>query len=106
MADLSETRFRPPGADGKTASRDDARREAIRSMLAGGLKTEVEPRADDDAMFRQIVDRLRSAGGDLMAKLVTAGFTLEKVDHGGLEQACEIVHVLSGPSPILRAARA
>ena len=68
---------------------DAARREAIRSLLAGGLKTEVEPRADDDAMFREIVDRLRSAGGDLEAKLAIAGLMLKKVDHGGLEQACE-----------------
>jgi len=85
MADLSETRSPAPGA-----SRDDeARREAIRALLAGGLKTEVEPRADDEGMFREIVDRLRSAGGDLTTKLAIAGFTPEKVDHGGLEQACE-----------------
>ena len=90
MADLSDLPSPAAEATGKTASRDnDPRREAIRSLLAGGLKTEAETRADDDAMFRGIVDRLRGASGDLEAKLVIAGFTLEKVDHGGLEQACK-----------------
>jgi hypothetical protein len=68
---------------------DDAKREAIRTLLTRGLTTETRPRADDDAIFREIVDRLRASDGRLATKLVIGGFTLEMVEHEGLEQACE-----------------
>ncbi|MER8691987.1 hypothetical protein NKI77_07385 [Mesorhizobium opportunistum] len=61
----------------------------IRSLLAGGLKTEVFPRADDQDSVAEILGRLRGAGGDITAGLVIAGFTLQPVEHGGIEQACE-----------------
>ena len=68
---------------------DDAKREEVRGLLAGGLETEVHPRADTHEEVTQIVARLRAAGADLKAKLVIAGFTLEPIEHGGLEQPCE-----------------
>ncbi|NJO31795.1 MAG: hypothetical protein HC869_00320 [Rhodospirillales bacterium] len=64
---------------------DDALRAEIARKLAGGLQTEVHPRAETSDMVNQIVGRLRSdAGDDLDAKLVIAGFTAH-----GLEQPCE-----------------
>ena len=90
MAHLSRTRFPIALMNGKTTlTDDDAKREAIRSLLASGLATETEPRADDDAMFRVILDRLRASDRELKTKLVIGGFTLEMVEHGGFEQACE-----------------
>lgn len=58
-------------------------------MLVSGLATDTEPRADDDAMFRAIIDSLRASDGELKTKLVIAGFTLAMVEHGGIERACE-----------------
>lgn len=63
--------------------------EQIRSLLAGGLKTEAFPRADTHEEVMQVIARLRSAGDDLEARLVISGFTLEPVEHDGIEQACE-----------------
>lgn len=68
---------------------DDARREEIRALLAGGLQTEVFPRADSDEEVRQIIARLQAARGDLPQILVIGGFTLETIEHGGIEQPCE-----------------
>lgn len=66
-----------------------ATRDQIRTMLAGGLRTEVFPRADTSEEFTAICARLRAAEHDLRAKLVIAGFTLAPFAHGGIEQACE-----------------
>ncbi|PNG27793.1 hypothetical protein [Methylocella silvestris] len=63
--------------------------ERIRSLLAGGLETEVFPRADTQEMTRDIINRLAAAGDDLEAKLTISGFTLQPIEYGGLEQACE-----------------
>lgn len=68
---------------------DDARREEARVLLAGGLTTQVQPRADTHEEVMRIVACLREAGDDLADKLVIAGFTLEPVEHGGIEQPCE-----------------
>lgn len=68
---------------------DGQRREEIRSLLAGGLKTEAQPRADDSEMVQEIIGRLRTSDGDLKTKLVISGFTLTPVEHGGVEQPCE-----------------
>ena len=68
---------------------DVSGREEVRGLLAGGLTTEVQPRADTHEEVTQIVARLRAAGGDLKAKLVIAGFTLEPIEHSGIEEACE-----------------
>jgi len=70
-------------------SSDEERRREIQSLLAGGLKTDVEPRADSPEEVQAIVARLRAADGDLAAKLVIGGFTLAPVEHGGFEQLCE-----------------
>jgi hypothetical protein len=64
-------------------------REQIRSLLAGGLKTEAFPRADTPEEVQALAVRLRAAPNDLTTKLVVGGFTLGPVDHGGFEQACE-----------------
>jgi len=68
---------------------DAAGREEVRLLLSGGLTTEVWPRADSHEEVTQIVARLRAAGDDLKERLVIAGFTLEPVEHGGIEQPCE-----------------
>jgi hypothetical protein len=61
----------------------------IRGLLAGGLKTEVFPRADSQNEVTATIARLRAAGDDLEAKLVIAGFTDYPVEYGGIVQACE-----------------
>jgi len=69
--------------------RDAKIRDEIRVLLAGGLKTEVLPRADSQEEVQTIVSRLKTAGNELKTKLVLGGFTLEPVEHEGLEQLCE-----------------
>ncbi|WP_409190249.1 hypothetical protein [Bradyrhizobium sp. RDM4] len=64
-------------------------RDEIRVLLAGGLKTEVLPRADSQEDVQAIVSRLKIGGHELKTKLVLGGFTLEPVEHEGLEQLCE-----------------
>lgn len=66
----------------------DAKREQIKSLLAGGLGTEAFPRADTHDEVQSVVKRLREAD-DLKAKLVVSGFTLTPVMHNEIEQACE-----------------
>jgi hypothetical protein len=66
---------------------DDVRREEIRDLLAGGLKTEVFLRADTLDEFQAIVARTPRAS--LEAKLMIGGFTLTPVTHAEMEQACE-----------------
>jgi hypothetical protein len=68
---------------------DEETLERIRELLAGGLKTEVFPRADSQDEVIAVTGRLRAAGDDLEAKLVIAGFTDHPVEYGGIEQACE-----------------
>lgn len=64
-------------------------RDEIRVLLVGGLKTEILPRADSHEAVQAIVSRLKAAGNELKTKLVLGGFTLEPVEHEGLEQLCE-----------------
>lgn len=68
---------------------DEKVRNDIRLLLAGGLKTEVFPRADSDDQVQAIVSRLKAAGDDLTAKLTIGGFTLRTIVHGDIEQPCE-----------------
>ncbi|MBI3699699.1 MAG: hypothetical protein HY242_04550 [Afipia sp.] len=68
---------------------DTGVREKIRQLLAGGLKTEVFPRADTHEQVQALTTRLRTAGEDLTKKLAIVGFTLAPIEHEGIEQACE-----------------
>jgi hypothetical protein len=72
-----------------TQAHDDAEREQIRALLAGGLNTEVFPRADTHEEILEIVGRLRASDGSLQSRLVIGGFTDHTIEHGGLEQPCE-----------------
>jgi hypothetical protein len=82
---LADLRPAMEGAKG-----DGALREEIRGLLAGGLVTEVWPRAESSEMVNALVARLRAeAGDDLRAKLVIGGFTDHPVEADGLEQPCE-----------------
>jgi hypothetical protein len=74
---------------GRAAVTDAQLRAEIRSLLAGGLETEVFPRADTHEQVQAIVARLQAPGADLKAKLAIGGFTLTPVEHGGMEQSCE-----------------
>ena len=69
---------------------DDAKkREEIKSLLAGGLFTEVFPRADTHEEVLAIIARLHQADSDLKSRLTISGFTPTPVMHEGVEQACE-----------------
>jgi hypothetical protein len=68
---------------------DDTLRREIADVLAGGLETEVFPRAEDSAQVNSIVSRLQTEGTDLSAKLAIAGFTDHTITADGLEQPCE-----------------
>lgn len=68
---------------------DDAEREEIAKMMANGLKTEVQPRADSHERILEIIARLHEVDGDLREKLVISGFTPEAVMYGEIEMACE-----------------
>jgi hypothetical protein len=67
---------------------DDARREEIRALLAGGLATEVFPRADSHEQVQALLARLREEGTTLERRLVIGGFTLETIVHEEIEQPC------------------
>ncbi len=69
--------------------RDDTLRRRIRERLAGGLATEACPRADTPEAVQEVIQQLRACGEDLDQRLVVAGFTLNPVRHGGVDQACE-----------------
>lgn len=69
---------------------DERLRNEIRLLLEGGLRTDVFPRADTHEEVQSIVDRLRSAGNDLETKVVIGGLTLKPIEHGDIEQSCEI----------------
>jgi hypothetical protein len=71
-----------------TAVVEGDQREAIRTMLAGGLITEVFPRADTHEQVLAITRELQEEGRDLEAKLRIGGFTLLPVEHGGMSQIC------------------
>ncbi|MCB1056438.1 MAG: hypothetical protein KDD11_13130 [Acidobacteria bacterium] len=74
----------------KSAAGDyGAQRDEIVRRLEGGLETNWADRADSHDKIQQIIRRLRQSDGTLESKLVLAGFTLEPVEHGGVEQACE-----------------
>ncbi len=64
-------------------------RERIRRLLEEGLATRVCPRADTSEAVQELIEELRKAGSDLEPRLVIAGFTLNPVLHGDIEQACE-----------------
>lgn len=68
---------------------EDAIRVEIEELLHGGLHTEVQPRADTHEAVQEIVARLRASDGSLQQRLVIGGFTLDPIEHGGIEQACE-----------------
>ena len=68
---------------------DETLRQEIAGLLAGGLETEVFPRAEDSAQVNAIVSRLQSEGKDLASKLVIAGFTDHTITADELEQPCE-----------------
>ncbi len=75
---------------GAEAAEDDALRAEIGAMLAGGLATEVWPRAETSADVNAIVARLQArAADDLTAKLTIGGFTDHTIEADGLEQPCE-----------------
>lgn len=68
----------------------DTLRSEIAAMLAGGLETEVWPRAGTSDEVNTIVRRLQvEAGDDLERKLVVAGFTDHTIVADDMEQPCE-----------------
>ena len=76
--------------DQASSAQDDRLREDIGAMLAGGLETEVWPRAETSQMVNEIVARLqKDAQDDLTRKLVIAGCTDYTVEADDLEQPCE-----------------
>lgn len=91
MADLMDaTRTDDGVGPGMTGgARDDAERNEIERLLANGLATEVQPRADTHEQVQELITRLRTSDGSLASRLVIGGFTLKPVEHSGLEQACE-----------------
>lgn len=68
---------------------DEALRERIAQLLAGGLETDWQVRADDSERFQDVVRALRGSDGEIATKLRLAGFTDHVVLHDGLDQACE-----------------
>lgn len=70
-------------------SDDDVRREAARELLTAGLKTEVFPRADTHEDVQACILKLQNSDGSLESRLVIGGFTLQPVEHGGINQACD-----------------
>lgn len=72
-----------------THDADAMLREDIAALLREGLETEVWPRAETSEDVNAIVQRLRTQGTDLRAKLAIAGFTDHVIVADGLEQPCE-----------------
>jgi len=68
---------------------DDAVRVEAEDLLKNGLETEVFPRADDPTQVQEIISQLQQCDGSLKARLVIGGFTLDPIEHEGIEQACE-----------------
>jgi hypothetical protein len=67
---------------------DEDVRQEIWSMLASGLATESQARADTHEQVLAIIQRLREEGGGLAEKLAISGFTLAPVEHEGMTQIC------------------
>lgn len=70
-------------------SADADHREEIRAIIASGLRTESQPRADTHDMVQAIIGRLQMSDGNLTTKLIISGITLNAVVHGDIEQICE-----------------
>lgn len=68
---------------------DERIRSQIETLLKNGLDTETMPRADTHEQVLEITKRLHESDGSLESKLVISGFTLDKIDHGGIEQECQ-----------------
>jgi len=69
---------------------DDVLRDRIGARLAGGLKTEVEPRCDTQEDVHAVTDRLKAlAPNDIDGRLVIGGFTDHPIVHEEIEEACE-----------------
>lgn len=69
---------------------DDALRDRIGALLAGGLQTEAFPRAETGEDVQAIVARLQATGPDaLEERLRISGFTDHVVEADGIEQPCE-----------------
>jgi hypothetical protein len=68
---------------------DEALRERIAELLAGGLETDWQVRADDSQRFQAVTAALRASDGELPSKLRLAGFTDHPVLHDGIDQVCE-----------------
>ncbi|MET3523842.1 hypothetical protein [Mesorhizobium abyssinicae] len=64
-------------------------REQIEALLTQWPQTEAFPRADTHEDVLAVIGRLQATGAELSAKLVIAGFTLQPVEHQGIEQASE-----------------
>ncbi len=71
------------------ANDDDARRAQIAQWLAGGLATEVYPRADTHEQVQALITRLRTEGTTLQARVAISGMTDHTIVYEGLEQPCE-----------------
>jgi hypothetical protein len=72
-----------------TMSDDNALRDEIENLLKSGLATEAHPRADTPEQIHEVIKRLHESDGTLKSRLVIGGLTLEGIEHGGFEQACE-----------------
>jgi len=73
-----------------THPEDTELRDKIASLLKGGLKTEVYPRAMDSDAVNEVVGRLQNeAAGELEPQLVISGFTDYTIEDDDIEQACE-----------------
>jgi hypothetical protein len=68
---------------------DETQRRRIAGLLAGGLATDWQIRADDSERFQAVVAALHASDGELAAKLAIAGFTDHPVLHADIDQACE-----------------
>jgi hypothetical protein len=77
------------GNEALSPEADDTVRAEIERLLKGGLQTEVYPRGDTSEAVQEIIGRLQRSDGSLESRLVIGGFTLETIEHGGLEQPCE-----------------
>lgn len=74
----------------RDALSDDETRQKIADSLAGGLETEVWPRAETSEMVNNVINRLRvEAGEDLGKRLVIGGLTDHTITADDMEQPCQ-----------------